>query len=115
MTPAVSLDLPEDTNESLVLAGVRSALAAPIAVGGEPVAVLYVTHRAIGQFFGDEEVQLAAFVANLAGAALEHLAGNETRFRSLVQHSGDVITLVDEDGSRRRTRAARSRPNSVTA
>ena len=67
-------------------------------VAGEPTTCLYATHRQIGQLFGDEEVQLAAFIATLAGAAFEHLAGSETRFRSLAQNSSDVITLVDRDG-----------------
>jgi PAS domain S-box-containing protein len=98
LVPVVSSDLPEDTNESLIIAGVRSALAAPITVAGEPRSCLYVTHRDVGQLFGDEEIQLAAFVTTLAGAAYEHLAGNETRFRSLVQKSSDVITLIDADG-----------------
>jgi diguanylate cyclase (GGDEF)-like protein/PAS domain S-box-containing protein len=43
-------------------------------------------------------IQLAAFVATLAGAAYEHLAGAETRFRSLAQNSSDVLTLVDRQG-----------------
>ena len=76
LVPVVSSDLPEDTNESLIIAGVRSALAAPITVAGEPRSCLYVTHRDVGQLFGDEEIQLAAFVTTLAGAAYEHLAGN---------------------------------------
>ncbi|MGH2718412.1 MAG: putative bifunctional diguanylate cyclase/phosphodiesterase, partial [Actinomycetota bacterium] len=42
--------------------------------------------------------QLASFIATLAGAALEHLAGTEARFRSLVEHASDVITVVDSGG-----------------
>lgn len=99
LAPAVSADIRDDTSESLVLAGVRSALAAPITVGGMPTVCLYVSHRDIGHMFGEEEVQLASFIATLAGAAYEHVAGSETRFRSLVQHSSDVITLVDPDGT----------------
>jgi PAS domain S-box-containing protein len=96
--PVIALEQAADSNESLLLSGIRSALAAPIMVAGEPTTCLYATHRQIGQLFGDEEVQLAAFIATLAGAALEHLAGSETRFRSLAQNSSDVITLVDRDG-----------------
>ncbi|MDQ3052767.1 MAG: EAL domain-containing protein [Actinomycetota bacterium] len=84
-------------NESLLLAGVRSVLAAPILVRGEPVSCFYVTHGQIDRLFGDQEIQLAAFIATLAGAALEQL-GSETRFRSLAQNSSDVITLVDSEG-----------------
>jgi diguanylate cyclase (GGDEF)-like protein/PAS domain S-box-containing protein len=96
--PVVASDPTADESESLLLSGIRSVLAAPIVAHGETVACFYVTHRQIGQLFGDEEVQLAAFVASLAGAAYEHLAGTETRFRSLAQNSSDVLTLVDGHG-----------------
>src|SRR5581483_9883935 len=38
------------------------------------------------------------FVATLAGAARDHVAGSEARFRSLAQNSSDVITIVGADG-----------------
>jgi diguanylate cyclase (GGDEF)-like protein/PAS domain S-box-containing protein len=85
--------------ESLELAGIRSALCVPIVAEGRPVECLYVTHAHLGSLFGPEEVQLAAFIASLTGAALEHLAGTEARFRSLVEHASDVITIVDEAGT----------------
>ncbi|MDQ4039774.1 MAG: EAL domain-containing protein [Actinomycetota bacterium] len=88
-TPAV--------DESLMLSGVRSVLAAPISVRGEVVSCFYVTHRHVDGLFGEQEIQLAAFIATLAGAAFEQL-GSETRFRSLAQNSSDVITLVDGEG-----------------
>ena len=97
-TPVVADDLTTNGSESLLLSGVRSVLAAPVLVDGEPVCCFYVTHGQIGGLFGPEEVQLAAFIATLAGAAYEHLAGSEARFRSLAQNSSDVITLVDPDG-----------------
>jgi diguanylate cyclase (GGDEF)-like protein/PAS domain S-box-containing protein len=87
-----------DPGDSLLLAGLRSALCAPIVSDGAVVACLYVTHRHIGDLFGDLEIQLAEFVATLAGAALDHVAGSEARFRSLAQHSSDVITIVGADG-----------------
>jgi diguanylate cyclase (GGDEF)-like protein/PAS domain S-box-containing protein len=96
--PVVAGDPTAVDSESLLLSGIRSILAAPIVVHGETVSCFYVTHRQIGQLFGDEEVQLAAFIATLAGAAFEHLAGIETRFRSLAQNSSDVLTLVDRQG-----------------
>ena len=95
--PVVAADANADDSESLLLSGIRSVLAAPIVVHGEVRSLFYVTHRQIGQLFGEEEVQLAAFVATLAGAAYEHMAGSETRFRSLAQNSSDVLTLVDND------------------
>jgi len=96
--PVVMGDLSTSDSDSLLLAGLKSVLAAPISAHGQPVSCFYVTHRQIGQLFGDEETQLAAFISTLAGAAFEHLAGSETRFRSLAQNSSDVITLVGADG-----------------
>ncbi len=98
-TPVVASDLSVMESQSLILSGVRSVLAAPILVHGEIPSCFYVTHRQIGELFGDEEVQLAAFIATLAGAAFEHLAGTENRFRSLAQNSSDVLTLIDRDGT----------------
>ena len=96
--PVVASDPTADESESLLLSGIRSVLAAPILVHGEAASCFYVTHRQIGQLFGDEEVQLAAFISTMAGAAFEHLAGTETRFRSLAQNSSDVLTLIDRHG-----------------
>lgn len=90
--------LADDSSESLVLSNARSSICAPIFCDGQPVACLYVLNRHLAGLFGDEELQLASFVTTLAGAALEHVAGSEARFRSLVQNSSDVITIVDEYG-----------------
>ena len=87
-----------EVTESIVLSGARSVLCAPIMLEGEAVAAFYVTHDQLGGLFGSEELQLASFIATLAGATLEHVAGSEARFRSLVQHSSDVITVVSADG-----------------
>ena len=87
-----------DSSESLLLAGLRCALCAPIVSDGRVVACLYVTHHQVDDLFGDLEIQLAEFIATLAGAALEHVAGSEARFRSLAQNSSDVITIVGADG-----------------
>jgi PAS domain S-box-containing protein len=66
---------PDNPSESVILSGVRSALCAPIAVRGRPVACLYVTHRQIAGLFGEDEKRLADFIATLAGAALENAEG----------------------------------------
>jgi diguanylate cyclase (GGDEF)-like protein/PAS domain S-box-containing protein len=87
-----------DSSESLVLAGLRSVLCAPIVCDDRVVACFYVTHHEVGDLFGATEVQLAEFIATVAGAALEHVAGSEARFRSLVHNSSDVITIVDRSG-----------------
>ena len=96
--PVVALGESVGSTDSLVLSGIRCALAAPILVNGEPRLCLYVTHRQLGELFGDDEIQLAAFIATLAGAGYEHLQGSENRFRALVQSSSDVITMTDADG-----------------
>jgi diguanylate cyclase (GGDEF)-like protein/PAS domain S-box-containing protein len=88
-----------DSTESLVLAGLRSVLCAPIVADGQVVACFYLTHHQVNDLFGDIEIQLAEFIATLAGAALEHVEGSEARFRSLVQNSSDVITIVDATGT----------------
>ncbi len=88
-----------DSADSIVLSGLRSALCAPIFCEGVAVAFLYVTHSHVAGLFGDEEVQLTEFVATLAGATLERVAGTEARFRSLAQNSSDVITIVDRDAT----------------
>ena len=88
-----------DPTESLVLSDVRSVLCAPIVCEGVVRACFYVTHAKVGGLFGSEELQLAAFISTLAGAALEHSAGSEARFRSLAQNSSDVITIIDSKGS----------------
>lgn len=96
--PVVSDDSAAGVSESLVMSEIRSVLAAPIIVHGETRYCFYVTHRQISALFGEEEIQLAAFVATLAGAAFEHLEGAETRYRSLALNSSDVLTLVGRDG-----------------
>jgi two-component system sensor kinase len=66
---------PDNPSESVLLAGVRSALCAPIFVRGRAAACLYVTHRLIAGLFGEDERRLADFIATLAGAALENAEG----------------------------------------
>jgi len=61
--------------EEALLAGVRSALCAPVFVRGEPTACFYVDHRNVSGLFGEDEVRLAEFIATIAGAALENAQG----------------------------------------
>ncbi|HEX6595808.1 MAG TPA: EAL domain-containing protein, partial [Acidimicrobiales bacterium] len=84
--------------DSVVLLGLRSVLCAPIYCADQPVACFSVVHHDLGDLFSDDEIRLAEFIATLAGAALEALAGTEARFRSLAKNSSDVITIVDRDG-----------------
>lgn len=78
--------------------GARSALCAPISRGGRVVACFFATHGTIAGLFGDEERRLAAFLAALAGATLEHVAGTEARFRALVRNSHDLTVVADPAG-----------------
>ncbi|HEY2167030.1 MAG TPA: ATP-binding protein [Jatrophihabitantaceae bacterium] len=96
--PVVAMEQAADSNDSLLLSGIRSAIAAPILVAGEATTCLYATHRQLGQLFGDDEIQLAAFIATLAGAALEHLAGSETRFRSLAEQLKEKNVELERAG-----------------
>jgi diguanylate cyclase (GGDEF)-like protein/PAS domain S-box-containing protein len=86
------------TSESIDLASVRSALYAPIVLAGQATACFCVGHHEVDGLFGPEEIDLAEYIATLAGAALENVAGSEARFRSLVQQSSDVITIVSPTG-----------------
>ncbi|HUQ63514.1 MAG TPA: EAL domain-containing protein [Acidimicrobiales bacterium] len=107
-TPVITGDASGEAADSVVLSGHRSVLCTPIlsAQSGDSsettlpraVACFYVTHARVGGLFSQEEIQLAEFIATLAGATLEHLAGTEARFRSLAQNSSDVITIIDGEG-----------------
>jgi two-component system sensor kinase len=66
---------PGQASESLLLAGIRSALCAPIFVRGRAVGCLYVTHCQIAGLFREDEERLADFIVTLAGAALENAEG----------------------------------------
>jgi signal transduction histidine kinase len=92
----------EEVSESVLLAGVRSALCTPVFVRGAVEACFYVTHERVGGLFGPLEEQLAEFVAALAGAALEN-AQNFARVEALSQERGrlyeearDAIRVRDE-------------------
>ena len=67
--------LQDESSEGMELAGVRSALCAPIFVRVKPVALLLVTHRQIVGLFGEDERRLADFITAIAGAALENAQG----------------------------------------
>ncbi len=99
LAPVVSSSLSDtDTTDGMLLADLRSILCAPIVSEGRVVACFNVTHHQVNDLFGDVEVQLAEFIATLAGAALERVAGSEAHIRSLAQKSSDVTTVVDRQG-----------------
>jgi two-component system sensor kinase len=73
---AVFLEGPgQDSSESMVLSGTRSALCAPILARGQLAACFYVTHRQVAGLFGETERRMADFIATLTGAALENAEG----------------------------------------
>ena len=84
--------VPESTSESVLLAGVRSALCAPFFVRGRAVGCFYVTHRQVAGLFGEEEERLADFIATLAGAALENAEG----FAELRRLNAALEKRIDE-------------------
>ena len=73
--PVVIAEGWSDASDSAVLSDARSILCAPISVRDEVAACLYVSHGSVGALFGEEEERIAAFLAALAGAALENAAG----------------------------------------
>lgn len=78
--------------------GPRFALCTPIVSNDKVFACIYLTRHRVEGPFEAVEIQLAEFIATLAAAALDHFAGSEARFRSLVQNSSDVVTVVSHDG-----------------
>jgi len=84
--------------DRLALAELRSVLCVPILSDGQVAACFYVTHLQLDAQFRNDEIQFAEFIATLAGAALDHVAGSEAHFRSLAQYSSDVITIIDAKG-----------------
>lgn len=64
-----------EARDAIELAGIRSAICAPVYVRGRPVACFCATHRQIADLFDEDGVRLAEFIAAIAGAALENAEG----------------------------------------
>jgi len=92
--------MPGGVSESLELLGVRSLLCAPIQVRGKTVACVCVSHRQVGELFGEDEERLASFVCILAGAALENAEGFE-RMAALSEERGRLYREEQEAVRRR--------------
>jgi signal transduction histidine kinase len=86
----------EGPSESLILAGMRSVLCAPIFARGQAVACLYVTHSRVGRLFGEEEERLAQFITTLAGAALENAAGF-ARIEEAVRMRDEFLAIASHE------------------
>jgi len=94
---AIAEGLTADASESLLLSGVRSTLCAPILVRNKVESFIYVTHREVVGLFGEDEERLAAFIATIAGAALENAQGfadlqrlNVTLEQRVTQRTADL-------------------------
>lgn len=92
--------LPGGMSDSMELLGVRSLLAAPIQVRGKTVAVVIVSHRQVGELFGEDEERLTEFVTVLAGAALEN-AESYARIAALSEEQGRLYREEQEAVRRR--------------
>ena len=93
----------DSTSDELALSGVRSALCAPISVRNRAVGCFYVSHRGVAGLFGEDDVRLAAFVATLAGAALENSEGFsavQELTRSLERRVQDRTAELEETNRR---------------
>lgn len=93
----------EDASESVLLSGVRSTLCAPIFVRNKVAGFSYVTHREVAGLFGEDEERLAAFIATIAGAALENAQGfaelqqlNVTLEQRVARRTADLEERSDE-------------------
>ena len=71
----VSMSESSAPGDGVLPEGVRSALCVPVCRRGRAVSLLYADHRQIDGLFGEEESRLAAYIATLAGAALDNAAG----------------------------------------
>lgn len=65
------LDLSE-SSESVILTGIRSALAAPIECHKGPRRCLFASHGEVGGLYGPRDEQVAEYLAVLIGAALDN-------------------------------------------
>ncbi|HYO54502.1 ATP-binding protein [Archangium sp.] len=92
--------MPGGMSESMELLGVRSLLCAPIQVRGKTMACVCVSHRQVGELFGEDEERLASFVCILAGAALENAEGFE-RMAALSEERGRLYREEQEAVRRR--------------
>ncbi len=83
-------ELEADASESVLLSGMRSTLCAPILVRQQVEAFIYVTHREVMGLFGEDEERLAAFIATIAGAALENAFGFAKLEQLVAERTADL-------------------------
>ncbi|MEU2006487.1 AAA family ATPase [Rhodococcus sp. NPDC019627] len=86
-------DTEHDVVDSLVLAGIRSLVCAPVIVQDEVAGCILASHSQVGQLFGEEEERLVEFIARLAGAAME---------RQLLQRQSRIRVINAQEAERAR-------------
>lgn len=69
-------------SESFILSGAESAMCVPVLFHKKAELFVYLTHHNIRYLFGQEEEQLAGFLAALAATALENLSSIESLRRN---------------------------------
>src|SRR5262249_35173766 len=79
-----------ELTESMIIAGIRSAVCAPISVGGRAVACLYAAHGGVAGLFGEDEKRIAGYISTLAGASLER-ARSDTNLRRLHETQDQLV------------------------
>jgi diguanylate cyclase (GGDEF)-like protein/PAS domain S-box-containing protein len=95
--------LPEEVRDQLHLTSGRTALILPLSVRDEPRGLLVLTTEETLQRELVDSLESLASQVSLAveGASLSedlHRRQSEARFRSLVAHSSDLITVLDSEG-----------------
>lgn len=91
----VVLSEPFALSDAVLPSGTRSALYAPVLVGGEVVGYFLATHSQVGQLFGAAEERLAGFIARLAGAAYErHRLHRESRSQTLAAQEAERTRIA---------------------
>ena len=94
-------------SESIRIAGLRSAMCAPLLGSGKVFGILYVDNLEKPQAFTEEECKIFALVAAQAGAAIDTLSAHE-QIASQITHraalerflSPEVVKMVVEDPAR---------------
>lgn len=96
-----------DSGKSSGQAVLRSALAAPIVLEDQTIAVCCAGREQMPELFGEEEVKLAEFIVTIAGAAVKN-AENFAKLQQLTQALEQRIKERTQDLERRSEELARS-------
>ncbi|WP_029214958.1 EAL domain-containing protein [Kallotenue papyrolyticum] len=105
VTPDIAQDARwQSLREQALAQGLRACWSAPI-MGQQGVLGTFALYYRTPRQPTAHELELVTTAAAIAGFAIEHtrassaMRESEARFRTLVQHSSDIITLLNHDGS----------------